>query len=211
MVLPQVWLVTLGLAAGVGLLAQASVRTFDADRPDAPPPGFTLTAMRQPTAGVWSVRREAANGFLVHRADPAAPGFALAVSDAPAFRDGVMSVRLRLAGGARAGGLVWRYHDADNFHAIVLDLTARSLAMYRVVRGNRVEIEDEDNLELDPAGWHVVKVVHDQALVRVSLGGIRVFEERERTFGAGRVGLLATGASEVWFDDLKIEPERRRP
>jgi len=200
-------------AAAVGLAQAPANRswTFDADRAGAPPPGFTLDAMRQASAGTWLVRRDAANGLVVHEANPAHAGFALAIADAAPFRDGSVSVRLRLEGGARAGGVVWRYQNANNFHAAVLDLDDRSLALYRIVRGNRVRIEDEEDLELDPAAWHTLKVVHDQAYVRVSLGGIRVFDERDRTFGPGRVGLLATGRSLVWFDDFQARPESRRP
>jgi hypothetical protein len=210
--MPPLWIVVCGAAAAG--LAQASaprVWTFDADRAGALPPGFTLAAMRQADAGTWLVRRDAANGLLVHDANPAHAGFGLAIADAAPFRDGSVSVRLRLDGGARAGGVVWRYQDAENFHAAVLDLADRSLALYRIVRGNRVRVEDEEDLELDPAAWHTLKVVHDQAYVRVSLGGIRVFDERDRTFGAGRVGLLASGGSLVSFDDFQARPESRRP
>lgn len=206
------WIVASG-AALVGL-AQAPVPkiwTFDGDRAGAPPPGFTLAAMRQADAGTWLVQREGTNGLVVHEAHPTHGGFALAIADAAPFRDGSVSVRLRLEGGGRAGGIVWRYQDAGNFHAAVLDLTDRSLNLYRIVRGNRVRTEDEDDLELDPAAWHTLKVVHDQAYVRVSLGGIRVFDERDRTFGPGRVGLLASGGSLVWFDDFQARPESRRP
>jgi hypothetical protein len=95
----------------------------------------------------------------------------------------------------------------------VLDLTAGVLSMHRIVEGNRITIEREGDLELDPNGWHRLKVVHDDASVYVSIGGIRVINERGRQldrFGPGRAGLLATGHSEVWFDDLAIGPERNR-
>jgi hypothetical protein len=197
-------------AAALTAPQAGSAWTFDADRAGSPPAGFTLAAMRQDGSGAWSVRRDGANGVLVHDANPAHAGLAMAIAEAPAFRDGTVSVRLRLAGGERAGGVIWRYQDAENFHAAVLDLSRRSLALFRIVHGNRVRVEDEDDLELDAAAWHTLKVVHDQAFVRVSLGGIRVFDERDRTFGAGRVGLLASGASLVWFDDFQARPETRQ-
>ena len=68
-------------------------------------------------------------------------------------------------------------------------------------------------LALDPEAWHTIRVVSDDDEVTVSLGGVRVFQERARadqTPTPGRAGLIATGASEVWFDDLAIEPARRR-
>jgi hypothetical protein len=45
----------------------------------------------------------------------------------------------------------------------------------------------------------------------VSLGGIRVFEDSHRGQdrpGAGRVGLIAAGDAEVWFDDLRVDSPR---
>jgi hypothetical protein len=120
-----------------------------------------------------------------------------------------MSVRLRLTGGSLTGGLVWGYQDEHNHYEFLLDLQQRELALYRVVAGNRIKIERKDGLELDSAAWHTLKIVHDRAEIRASLGGIRVFEEDDRTFGSGRVGVMASGAADVWFDDLRIEPERR--
>src|SRR5687767_3667510 len=97
---PMAWLVVWGIAAGLAGQPQAAqVWTFDAERPGSPPAGFALTPMRQESAGTWLVRRDGANGVVVHEGNPANAGFALAVSDAPPFRDGTVSVRLRLAGG----------------------------------------------------------------------------------------------------------------
>jgi hypothetical protein len=208
-------LATLTAALAVSLAAQAApVRTFDADPPDSTPADFTFAAMRQPSAGVWRIGSRPGERFLVHDADPAATGYALALAPGGGpLRDLQMTARLKLAGGARAGGFVWRYQDPQNYYAVVLDLQAGVLSMHRIVDGNRITIEREDNLELDPGGWHRLKVVHDDASVYVSIGGIRVINERSRQldrFGPGLAGLLATGDSEVWFDDLGIEPDRDR-
>jgi hypothetical protein len=205
----------------IALLAAATVVTpqglttwpFDADQPNVLPTGFTLTAMRQESPGTWLVRRDGTNGHLVH-ALGTGTGYAMALAPHDPLADVIVSARLRLAGGVRAGGVVWRHQDANNFYAAVLDLTQGTLFMYLIRGGNRITVESEDDLELDPAAWHTLRVVHERATVYVSLGGIRVFEEREgrleRTFGPGRVGLLSTGDSEVWFDDLRVEPGRVR-
>jgi hypothetical protein len=192
----------------------AAVRTFDDERPGELPEGFAFAAMRQDGPGTWRVRRDGANGYLGHAADASARGFGLAIAPAAPLRDVVASARLKLAGGARAGGLVWRYQDAVNYHAAVLDLAKGEVVLFRVAGGNRVILEAEDGLELDAAAWHTLKIVHDEERIEVSLGGIRVFEERDRRYdpkvAAGRAGVIATGASEAWFDDLRIEPDRDR-
>ena len=195
--------------------AQPSVlHDFNKDGAGSVPPGFELAAMRQDTAGAWLVRRDGANGVLVHEATDKAGGFALALAPAPPLRDVQASVRLRLASGARAGGLVWRYADANNHYGAILDLAKAEVVLFRVTAGNRTFLEMEDDLELDPAAWHTLKIVHDESRIQVSLGGIRVFEERDRRndngAAPGRTGVVAAGAAEVWFDDLRIEPDRDR-
>jgi hypothetical protein len=191
-------------------------RTFDAEPAGQPPAGFTFAAMRQPGPGTWTLRRQGPNGYIVHEADASAMGVSLAILTAAAEPEFVVSARLRLAGGTRAGGLVWRYRDEHNYHAVVLDLSKGELVMYRVAGGNRVRLEVEDDLELDLDAWHTLKIAHDDDRIRVTLGGIRVFDEREARDGGGgkqmRLGLIAAGSAEVWFDDLRLgfEDARRR-
>jgi len=210
-------LVTLAVAWAALQVAAGQLsftHTFDTEGPGPLPAGFELAAMRQDTSGTWLVRRDGANGVLVHQGSDKASGFALALAPAAPLRDVQTSVRLRLAGGARAGGLVWRYADASNFYGAILDLAKAEVVLFRVTAGNRTFLEREDDLELDPAAWHMLKVVHDESRVQVSLGGIRVFEERdrrsERGSAPGRTGVIAAGAADVWFDDLRIEPDRDR-
>lgn len=199
-----------------GSFAQESwSQTFDADRPDHPPSGFSLAAMRQPGAGRWTVQRQGTQGYLVHQADPSTTGYALAIAEAPATDDAAASARLRFVSGARTGGLVWRYLNDQNFYALVLDIAHQDLALYRVTSGNRINIDVEDALELDPQAWHTLKVQHVESEIRVYLGGIRVFNQQDRrddrrAHQPGRTGLLASGHSEVWFDDVKIEPKKGR-
>lgn len=192
--------------------AQVAVRTFDDDALGAPPPGFTFAIARQQTAGRWSVRGEGANHYLTHQADPVATGgFSIAVLDAPHPAQMRASVRLKLTDGERVGGLVWRYQDAENFYLAALDLGVQEVALYRVVRGNRIRLDEEDDLELDVAAWHSVRVVQDEDDIRVSLGGIGVMRARDRTFATdGRVGVWSGGGATAWFDDLRIEPEEDR-
>ena len=211
----------IGLAAAAALAAvvtaqqpRAPAMSFDDDKPGSPPPGFTFAPWRQPSSGTWAIRRQAANGYLWHEADAAASGYSIALAPRAALRDVSVTARLRLAGGSRAGGLIWRYQDEQNYYGVVLDLTQGHLTLLRVAAGNRVFLEVEDDLQLDPDAWHTLRVVHDDDEVRVSLGGIRVFEESDRrggrTAAGGRTGVLAQGNAEVWFDDLRIEEDRSR-
>lgn len=187
---------------------------FDQEAPGGPPGGFLLSSMRQPSSGRWTVERQGGQGFVAHHADPGAAGYALALASELTPVDAAVSARLRFSGTVRTGGLIWRAQDSQNFYALILDLVAREIALYRVTSGNRIRIDVEDDLELDPHGWHALKVVHEDAEIRVTLGGIGVFHERDRRdehqSASLRVGLLAAGAADVWFDELRVESKKGR-
>lgn len=186
---------------------------FERDAVGQPPAGFAFAEMRDAAPKQWSVRREGATQLLVHTGDPASGrGFATAIVDAPPLDEGEVSVRIRLLDGDRAGGLVWRYRDPRNFHMVQFTLGEQSIGLYRVVDGNRVRLELEDDLELDPLAWHTLKVVQRRRSVRVYLGGIRVFEDRDRTDDTGGgVGVWCGGNSTAQFDDLRVSPGEGRP
>ena len=124
------------------------------------------------------------------------------------YQDVQVSVRLKATGGGRTAGLVWKYQDPMNHYFAQLDLARQELAMYRVVNGNRIRLEREDDLELDPDAWHSLKIFQEDGKIRVYLGGIRVLDERDRSprVRAG-VGLWTSGDSTVMFDDFRIEDE----
>jgi len=185
------------------------LRTFDDDKIGAPPPGFAMAAGREASADGWTVRREGAARVLVHEGKPSPPdSFAVAIFSASQYQDVQVSVRLKAIGGGRTAGVVWKYQDAMNHYTAQLDLARQELAMYRVVNGNRIRLEREDDLELDPDAWHSLKIFHENGSIRVYLGGIRVLDERDRSprVRAG-VGIWTGGDSTVMFDDFRIEDE----
>ena len=192
--------------------AQVSIRTFDDDPIGSAPPGLTFPVARQQAAAKWSVRADGPGRYLTHAADASASGgLSLAVLDSAHPSQMRVSVRVKLVDGERVGGLVWRYQDQDNFYLAALDLRLQELALYRVVRGNRIRLDDEDELELDTSAWHSVRVVQDDDDIQVSLGGIGVMRARDLTFTeGGRAGVWSVGGGTAWFDDLRVEPEDDR-
>lgn len=185
------------------------LRTFEDDKIGAPPAGFVMAAGREAPVEGWTVRREGNGRALVHEGK-ASPGdsFAVAVLSGAQHTDVSLSVRLKAAGGGRSAGLVWKYQDPMNHYAVQLDLVRQELSMYRVVSGNRVRIEREDDLELDADAWHSLRVLQENGQIRVYLGGIRVLSERDRLPGApAGVGIWVSGDSTVMFDDFRVRDQ----
>jgi hypothetical protein len=183
------------------------LRTFDSDAAGRPPAGFLFHGPRDAPAAKWTVEREGDNGFLVHAGKPSVPaGFSVAILESPSAPGAAyVSARTRIAGGSGSTGILWRVQDPDNYYLARLDLARQNIGLYRVVKGNRARIDGEDDLELDPAAWHTLKIVQEDETIRVYLGGIRVLRVRDRTFTRpGSVGLWCTADAVANFDDLRI-------
>ena len=185
------------------------LRTFEDDKIGAPPAGFTMAAGRDAASDRWTVKREGTARILAHEGTQSpADSFAVAVFSTLQYQDVQVSVRLKAIGGGRTAGLVWKYQDPLNHYSAQLDLAKQELAIYRVVNGNRIRLEREDGLELDPDAWHSLKIFQERGEIRVYLGGIRVFSERDRLpRSRASVGIWTGGDSTVMFDDFRIEDE----
>lgn len=192
-----------------GAAPDVVLRTFEDDKIGAPPAGFSMAAGRDASSDGWTVKREGSGRVLVRegRKSPA-DSFAVAIFSGAQYRDVQVSVRFKAIGGARTAGLVWKYQDPLNHYSAHLDLIRQDIVMYRVSNGNRIRLEREDDLELDPDAWHSLKVFQEHGEIRVYLGGIRVFAERDRTPKTlASVGIWIGGDSTVMFDDFRIEDE----
>jgi hypothetical protein len=183
------------------------LRTFEEDKIGAPPPGFTTAAGRDAAPDRWTVKREGNVRMLAYDGKPSPPdSFAVAIFSPMQYHEVQLSVRLKSVGGARTAGLVWKYQDPLNHYSAQLDLVRQEIAIYRVANGNRIRLEREDDLELDPDAWHSLRVLQEDGQIRVYLGGIRVFGERDRSpHGTARVGMWVSGESVVVFDDFRVE------
>jgi hypothetical protein len=207
----NMFVLVMALFFQVAAAAQAVViRTFEDDKIGAPPAGFVMAAGREAPVEGWSVKREGNARVLVHDGKAAVPAdsFAVAILSGAQYSDVGVSVRLKATAGSRAAGLVWKYQDPLNHYSVQLDLVKQELSMYRVVSGNRIRVEREDDLELDADAWHSLRILQDNGQIRVYLGGIRVLNERDRLPQApAGVGIWVSGDSTVMFDDFRVQDE----
>jgi hypothetical protein len=203
-------LLALSLFLQAAAAAQAVVlRTFDDDKIGAPPAGFALASGREAASDAWIVKREGTARVLLHEGKPSpSDSFAIATLVGASYADVQVSVRLKALGGSRLAGLVWKYQDPLNHYSAQLDLAKQEISMYRVVKGNRIRLERDDDLELDPDAWHSLKIFQERGEIRVYLGGIRVLDDRDRLPRAfAGVGIWVAGDATVMFDDFRIEDE----
>jgi len=185
---------------------------FDDAPAGEPPPGLAFGAFRQPDPGRWEIVSEEENGFLCHLRDPAyqqrgKPGLSLALFERAAPADLVLTARVRLPEGGRAGGLVWRYRDEEHYYSLLLDLGRQRLTLFRISGGHYIELDSANELELDAGSWHKLKIAHVDGHVRASINGVHVFDDQDTGMpwwnrSATRVGLVASGNSRVEFDEV---------
>jgi hypothetical protein len=197
--------------AVLGLSAQAIRWTFDDVAVGETPVGLRFVETRDAEARRWTVRKDGDNHVLARSGEPSSSrGFALAILNGIRADNLRAAVRMKLVDGSRSGGLVWRYQGPDQYYLVRVSLREQDIGLYRVVGGNRVRLEGEDDLELDPSAWYRLEVRHLDDRIRVYLGGIKVFDTLDRTIrDAGGVGLWTTDDSVGYFDDLGVRGDDR--
>ncbi len=194
--------------ASVPVIAQRLSFTFDEAAIASPPDGFFFASTRQASPGVWSIRGNATRRHLVHVGDPSVRERGISVAglifDVP--QNIKVSTRLRLTEGDRAGGVVWRYTDPENFYFMSVFYRDHSASLVRVTGGNRVLLHSVDDIDLDADAWHTMTIVHHGEEIRGALDGIGILRARDRTLTDGnRAGVWSAGNTTGLFDDVVIE------
>jgi hypothetical protein len=191
--------------------ASRVVFSFDEEPVNQAPEAFILAASRQSSPGPWEVRGAAMRRHLLHAADPSVTdrGIALAVASMAQYADVHISSRLRVIDADRAGGVVWRYRDANNFYFAGIALSEGTTVLVRVAGGNRILLDIIRDVQLDPEMWHTISVTHHGDQIRGMINGLTVLQARDRTLDQpGRAGVWSAGNSTTWFDDIAIEPAK---
>jgi hypothetical protein len=193
---------------------------FDSAKLGSVPSGWTVS----PSAGVgpnWEILK-----------DPSAPSppyvFAqtssfgdgavdlcpLAILNKTNVKDGDLSVKVKPVTGKheRAGGLVFRYRDPDNYYVLRANAIENRIMLYKVEDGKRTPLASRG----DPQSygvkhpvpfnqWSVLKVQFHGPLFSVYFNHRRLFEVLDSTFPEpGKVGLWTKAGGITYFDDFRI-------
>jgi hypothetical protein len=196
----------------VGLIAPtARIINFDSAPLGSVPPGWTVAMTNRGAPPQWEIRRDASaptqpQVLAQLSTDPTGNRYPLAILDAVTFHDGDVSVRLKPVAGRQneAGGVVFRYVDANNYYLARASAIQENVALFKVENGERTQIAVARH-DLALNAWETLKVSVRGRHMQVYVDHRRILQAWDATFaGAGKVGLWTVGDSVTYFDDFRI-------
>ena len=132
--------------------------------------------------------------------------FPLLIADEGSFKDLELSVRFKPVSGEvdRAGGLVFRLKDANNYYIVRANGLEDNYRLYHVVNGSRRQFAGA-NFKVISGEWHELRVEAVGNKIICYYDGAKKIEATDDTFkDAGKVGLWTKADSVTYFDDLKV-------
>lgn len=185
---------------------------FENDAIGTLPQGFVSSRTGSGREGVWVVLSDpsAPSGKQVLAqtdADSTDRRFPMAVATQRKYRDLELGVKFKPISGRvdQAGGLAFRYQDANNYYLVRANALENNLRLYHVVGGNRVQFAGS-NVGVSANRWHTLKVVLVGNHIEAYLDGQKVIDAYDDTFqDAGLVGVWTKADSVTNFDDLEVK------
>jgi hypothetical protein len=193
--------------------ATPTVITFDNGPIGKAPPGWTVAMTHRGGAPRWEIRQDQTAPtkpyVLAQVSSDNTNGRApLAILDGVDLRDGDVSVRIKPVAGKedRAGGLVWRYHDENNYYEVRADALAKTVAVYKVQNGRLVQIGNLARHDIPSNDWSILKVSARGNRFQIYVDHRRILQGQDNTFTGGRVGVCTEADSVTYFDDFRVYP-----
>jgi len=184
---------------------------FDSDTPGTAPSKFHSARTGQGTESKWVVMADSTapskpNVLAQTSTDSTDYRFPLLIADDGSFKDLEISVRFKPVSGQvdRAGGLVFRLRDANNYYIVRANGLEDNYRLYHVVDGKRRQFAGA-NLKVTSGEWHELRVECVGNKIICYYDGAKKIEATDDTFKeAGKVGLWAKADSVTYFDDFKV-------
>jgi len=204
------WLLAFGLTAAAG-----RVITFDNEQLGQTPPRWTVAMTNHGRAPRWEIVKDLSAAtqpyvFAQVSADPVKDRYPLAIFDDVTLRDGEISVRVKPVSGreAQAGGLVWRYRDANNYYLARANAIQRNVQVFKVENGLRTPLMEAVRHEFPTNAWSILKVNARGNRFQVYIDHRRILQGWDNTFlTAGKAGLWTVADSVTYFDDFRVTPK----
>src|SRR5438552_4929715 len=188
-----------------------SVYTFDSDTPGQLPAKFHGAKTGGGTQEKWTVIADATapskpNIVAQTSTDQTDYRFPLLISDEGSFQDLDLSVKFKAVSGSidRAGGLVFRLKDPNNYYIVRATALENNYRLYHVVNGQRSQLAGA-NFKVTSGEWHELRVEATGNKITCYYDGSKKIEATDDTFkDAGKIGLWTKADSVTYFDDLKV-------
>ncbi|MGI9165724.1 MAG: family 16 glycoside hydrolase [Pyrinomonadaceae bacterium] len=192
---------------------------FDTDTTGRLPAKFHAALTGKGTAGAWEVKADSSapsqpNVLAQTSSDRTSYRFPLAIADEGSFRNLDLSVRFKPISGQvdQAGGLVWRFKDANNYYIVRANALENNVVLYKVENGKRTDLPLKGEgrtygkkASVPSAQWNELRVVAAGNLFEIFVNGQKLYEVEDNTFTeAGKVGLWTKADSVTYFDDLRV-------
>ena len=198
-------------AAAAALAATAVAQTVDftADTVGAPPSGWTcgVTGRGTPKWAV-TVDPESKGNVLMQSGSGTFPW---CVRSGTAVTDGSVETTFKPISGRedRAGGVVWRWKDGDNYYVARANALENNVSLYYTERGSRKTLKYVD-APVAPGVWHKLRVDFAGTRITVSLDGKRYIEiDDSHIAGSGAVGVWTKADSVTAFKDFSFSQATR--
>jgi hypothetical protein len=202
------------------LVVQVESVGFDGEKVGGAPSGWSTAVTHEGARPKWEVVSDDSAPSKPHvlaqlSSEPARAQFPLAILEGPGFENGEIEVKFKPVSGEvdRAGGLVWRYRDENNYYIVRANALEDNVVLYKVEEGKRTSLAPKGteagtygvDREVPSGRWSALKVVFQGPSFTVLFDGEKLFEVEDRTFtGAGRVGLWTKADSVTFFDDFEV-------
>jgi hypothetical protein len=132
--------------------------------------------------------------------------FPLLISDEGSFHDLDLTVKFKAVSGSidRAGGLVFRLKDPNNYYIVRANALENNYRLYHVVNGRRSQFAGA-NFKVTSGEWHELRVEAMGNKITCYYDGNKKIEATDDTFkDAGKIGLWTKADSVTYFDDLRV-------
>jgi hypothetical protein len=212
---PAAIIVTAQLLGATMAPLSAETANFQNDVVGAAPRGWLLTMTGKGTPK-WTIERDEGGGAVLKQSGKAT--FPLALKEGTNVRDGFVEVKFKPLSGSedRAGGIVWRAKDANNYYVVRANALEDNVVLYKTVNGARSSLDLVGKkggygvkTPVPANQWHTLRVEFEGSRFNVTFNGKPLFAVEDATFSeAGMVGLWTKADSVTIFDGLTYGERR---
>src|SRR5262249_50801242 len=188
------------------------IARFEAAAIGAAPQGWTATKTGTGDAK-WTIEQDKtapSNSRVVKQSGRAT--YPLLLKDDTDIKDGFIQIKLKAVAGSedRAGGVVWRAKDANNYYVVRANALEDNVVLYKTVEGVRSALAIVGRkggygvaVSVPANEWLTLRVEFNGRRFRVLYNGQQLFEVEDSTFtDAGKVGLWTKADSVTLFDEV---------